>query len=93
MPHSEVGKQTFFKSSQITYLHIYGLIPLSQVRKFLRCAGLQIANPQIFKFHKKLIRKCLQNTAKICLKSLKSCLFKGFFLIYKVELEHYMPLL
>ncbi len=39
----EVGKQTFFKSPPIL-----GLIPIRQIRKFLRCASPQIASPQIF---------------------------------------------
>jgi hypothetical protein len=40
---AEWGKQTFLVT-QIANPHILGLIPLSQIRKFLRCASPQIAN-------------------------------------------------
>jgi hypothetical protein len=42
-----MGKQTFLKSQQMATPQIFGLIPPSQIRKFMRCASLQIANPQI----------------------------------------------
>ncbi len=45
---TEVGKQAFFKSPQISNPQILRLILLSQIHKILRCASLQIANPQIF---------------------------------------------
>jgi hypothetical protein len=42
------GEQAnFFVSPQITHPQILGLIPQLQIRKFLRCESLQIANPQI----------------------------------------------
>ncbi len=52
----QVCKQTVNKSPQIANLHIFGLIPLSQIRKFLKFASPQIrffinpkiANPHIF---------------------------------------------
>ncbi len=47
-PNQEVGKQTFVKSPQIAIPHINGLIPLTQIRKFLRCDNPKIANLQIF---------------------------------------------
>jgi hypothetical protein len=49
-PHvySEVGEQTFLKSPQVANPHILSLIPLSQIRKLLRCAIPQIKNSQIF---------------------------------------------
>ncbi len=40
--------QIFFKSPQIENLEILRLILISEIRKFLMCASLQIANPQIF---------------------------------------------
>ncbi len=43
---SKVGTHNFF-SPQIATPKILGLIPQSQIRKFLRCVSLQIANPQI----------------------------------------------
>ncbi len=36
-----------FVSPQIANLQILGLIPQSQIRKFMRCASPQITNPQI----------------------------------------------
>ncbi len=44
---AKVGTQICSVSLQIEYPHIHGLIPQSQVRKFLRCTSLQIANPHI----------------------------------------------
>ncbi len=37
-----------FLSQQIANPQIFGFIPLSKIRKFLRCPSSQIANPQIF---------------------------------------------
>jgi hypothetical protein len=45
---AEMGKLTYVKSPQIANPQILGLIPLLQIRKFLRCTSPQIANPQIF---------------------------------------------
>jgi len=45
---AEVGKQTFLISLQIANPQIFGLLPLSQFRKCLRCASPQILNSQIF---------------------------------------------
>jgi hypothetical protein len=41
------GNANFFVGPQIANPQILGLIPQSQIRKFLRCASPQIANPQI----------------------------------------------
>ncbi len=43
-----MGKLTFVKSPQIANPKILGLIPLSQIRKFLWCASPEVVNPQIF---------------------------------------------
>jgi hypothetical protein len=63
---------------------IFGLIPLSQIGKFLGCASLQIANPQILMINPLIgIRKFLQNTAQLCLKNIpKSRLFKIFIYLF-----------
>jgi hypothetical protein len=48
--HINSGGQAnfFFKSPHIAYPQILGLIPMSQIRKFLSCANPQKANLQIF---------------------------------------------
>ncbi len=43
----KVGKQIFFVSPKTATSKIPGLIPQSQIRKFLRCVSLQLTNPQI----------------------------------------------
>ncbi len=69
------------KSVEILNPQILRLIPLSKIRKFLRCAGPQIANYIFFGLiHKLQIRKFLQNTAKRCIKIIT--------LSHKFELEH-----
>jgi hypothetical protein len=50
-------KANFYKSLQIANLQILGLILLSQIRKFLRCASPQIANPQIFMINPQISSK------------------------------------
>jgi len=45
--YSQNGRANFFVSPQLAYPQILGLIPQSQIRKFLRCASPQIAKPQI----------------------------------------------
>jgi hypothetical protein len=75
----------FYKSLQIENLQILGLILLSQIRKFLRCASPQIANPRIFMINPQ-IRKFLQNYALLCLKTVLAVVFFNEF----YELEHYM---
>ncbi len=85
---AEVGKQTFFYSPQIANPKILGLIPVSEVLKFLTCAGPQIANPQIFWINSKIAipqisTKCYTTLSQ---NSLKSSLFlKDFFVmsVYK----------
>ncbi len=42
--YSEVGKHTLLMRPQIANQQILGLIPLSQIRTFLRCPSPQIAN-------------------------------------------------
>jgi hypothetical protein len=42
-----MGAQTFFVSPQLANPQIRGLLPQSQIRKFLRCASPQIAKPKI----------------------------------------------
>jgi hypothetical protein len=49
------GRANFFVCPQIANPKILGLIPQSHNRKFLMCASLQMANPQIFlRFSRKL---------------------------------------
>ncbi len=50
---SEVGKQTFLKSPQIAN----PLIPLLQIRKFIRCANPQIANLQNFMINSQIAKR------------------------------------
>ncbi len=69
--YSEVGKQTFYKVSK------------SQIRKFLRYARPQTANPQILLMIRKVnIRKFLQNIAQLCLKTVLKVVFLLDFLLY-----------
>jgi hypothetical protein len=54
--HPKVGTQIFFCKSEIANPQILGLIPQSQIRKFLRCASPQMRkfvtiNPQIAKIY------------------------------------------
>jgi hypothetical protein len=88
--YSRGWQANFYKSLQIANLQILGLILLSQIRKFLRCASLQIANPQIFMINPQ-IRKFLQISALLCLKTVLAVVFfTEFFLMCKFELEKYM---
>jgi hypothetical protein len=68
-------------SPQIANPQIPGLIPLSQIRKFLRYASPQIANPQIFFINPKIATP--QISPKYCTNlyhnSSKSCPFNHFF--------------
>ncbi len=73
---AEVGKQSIVKSPQIANLQILGLIPLSEILKFLTCAGRQIANPQFFLLiRKSQFRRFLQNAAQLCLQKVLKVLF------------------
>jgi hypothetical protein len=46
------GQANFFRSPQIENPQILELISLPKIRKLLRCASPQIANPQLFIFPK-----------------------------------------
>ncbi len=48
--YAKVGTQIIFVSPQNANPQILGLIPQSQIRKFLKCASPQIANPQTATF-------------------------------------------
>ncbi len=61
-----MGKKTFFLSA-IANLKNSRVHSLLQIRKFLRCASPQTADPQIFILNPQ-IRKFLQKTAQLCLK-------------------------
>jgi hypothetical protein len=80
----EVGTQT-----QIANPQICELIPLSQIRKFFRCASLHIANMQSFMQIAK-IREFLQNAVS---KVLEVVFENDFLFMYKFELKHYMSYL
>jgi len=43
-----MGKNTFFNSPQKADPQIFGLIPKSQIRKFLKSVSPQVAYPQNF---------------------------------------------
>ncbi len=68
------ASKLFFKNPQATILRILGLIPPLQIRKVLRCASLQIENPQVFYINQQT-RKFLhcttlsQNSPKIQFKT------------------------
>ncbi len=69
-----MGKQTFFYK-----------VRKSQIRKFLRYARPQIANPKILLIIRKLqIRKFLQNIAQLCLKTVLKVVF--LMIIYNIEI-------
>ncbi len=76
---AEVGKQTSFKSPQIA---IPGFIPQSQISKFLRSAGPQLAKPQIRKS---------QISSKYCTTFSKTVLkvvfFSYFFIMSRTKLN------
>jgi hypothetical protein len=76
----EVGKLNFLKA-QIANPQILGLILLSQTRTFLMHASPQITNPQIFIVNPQ-IRKFLQNTAQLCIKTVLKVVFLLDFLLY-----------
>jgi hypothetical protein len=82
---AEVGQQSFVKSTQIANPQILGFIPLSEILKFLTCAGAgqQIANPQIFLINSKiLIPQISKNATQLCLKTVQKVLFlKDFFVM------------
>ncbi len=74
------ASKLYFRSSQIANPQILELIPLLQIRKFLRYASPQIANPQIA--NPQIAN--LQNTTNFCAtlsqNSPKSRLFTRFFI-------------
>jgi len=67
---SEVGMLTF-KVRKSQNLQILGLIPLSPIRKFLKCASPLIANPQIGKSAKISLFCTHLNWSIICYTSMK----------------------
>jgi hypothetical protein len=73
--------------TQIANPKILGLVPLPQIRKFLRYASPQIENPQTFMIISQIAKQrenFLQNTAQLCLDTgPKSRLFTGSFIMYK----------
>jgi hypothetical protein len=87
---AEPGSQTFFKGPQIANPKILGLIPLSQIRKVLRCVGSQIANQQIFINNSQIENP--QNsfkTAQLCLKTvIKVVYLQDFYYVpYNFEMR------
>jgi hypothetical protein len=53
------GQANFFKSLKIANQPVFGLIPLSQILKFLRYASPQIENPHLFLLkHQSQIASC-----------------------------------
>jgi hypothetical protein len=80
---TEVGKQAFFKSPQISNPQILRLILLSQIRKVLRCDSPQIANPQICMDNPQIANlqtyKLLIRTAQLCLKTVLKIVFVNLF--------------
>jgi hypothetical protein len=57
---------------------LLGLIPLLQIRKYLRCDSPQIANPKNCKINfirRSQISKFLQNTAQLCHKTALKVVF------------------
>jgi hypothetical protein len=73
-----VGKPFIF------YFQVLVSISLSQIRKLLRCASPQIANPKFFIINPQVANP--QNTAQFCLKPVLKVVFVNF----KFELEHYL---
>jgi hypothetical protein len=60
------GQANFFRNPQIAITQILGLISLPHIRKLLRSASPQIANPQLFVFTN-YCKTQSQNSPKICL--------------------------
>jgi hypothetical protein len=69
-------KQSFVKSPQIGNWQIFGHIRLSQIRKFVRCASPQIANPQVLWLIKPANFNKIWYSNTLSQTSPKSCLFK-----------------
>jgi hypothetical protein len=75
------GQANFFSKTANRKSAIFGLIPQSQIRKFLRCASWHIANLQIFMINSQ-IRTFLRNSAQLCLKTvLKVVFLNGFYCV------------
>jgi hypothetical protein len=82
-----LGYANFFKSPQTANSQILGFPPLSQIRKFLRCASLQIANPPIFMIYQQIadssnFYKILHNTVSKVKTVLKVAFIKKNFILY-----------
>jgi hypothetical protein len=80
-----VGKQSFVKSPQIANWQIFGLIPLSQIRKFVTCASPQIANSQVFMINTQIANPPIltkYGIALLCLKPVLKVVFLNDFIMY-----------
>jgi hypothetical protein len=64
------GGQAYFLNQYIENPQILGLLPLFQIRKFLRGAFPQISNSQIFMVNPQIAHPQIStNTAQLCLKT------------------------
>jgi hypothetical protein len=75
-----VGKANFLQSPQISNPQILWLIALSQIRKFLRYASQQIANPQIFIINPQIATPQISKTIQLCLKTVLKVVFYMIFM-------------
>jgi hypothetical protein len=82
-----VGKETFFsKSANPKYANYWAHSAIA-IRKSLRCASPQIANPQIFMINPQFTNP--QISTKYSTTCLRKVLKVVFIFLYKFKLQHY----